>query len=94
MNTILYATDYSENSIAALKYAHQMSLKMNAKLLAVHVFVNPSTSRTKTEGSSTELEMDSIMENNAKLEEFCEKHLGSDLNKMNITVEAIQDKSF
>ncbi|WNH13073.1 universal stress protein [Thalassobellus suaedae] len=42
MKTILYATDYSENSELALKYAHNMSVKMKAKLLVIHVFDNPT----------------------------------------------------
>lgn len=93
MKTILYATDYSENSVAALKYAYNMSLKINAKLLAVHVFDNPTIMRTKQEGTIPDIEKDSFKAHNAKLVEFCKKHLGSDLNKMNVKVEAIQHKS-
>ena len=93
MNTILYATDYSENSIAALKYAHKMSSKINAKLLAVHIFDYPSVLRTTVKGSSSELEQDALKEQTEKLEGFCKKHLEGDFDKMNFSVEAIQDKS-
>ncbi|SDE43761.1 hypothetical protein SAMN05421636_10564 [Pricia antarctica] len=33
MKTILYATDYSQNSIAALKSAHLLTQKFNMKLI-------------------------------------------------------------
>ena len=93
MNTILYATDYSENSIAALKYAHKMSSKINANLLAVHIFDYPTLLGTQVKGSSPDLKQDALKEQNEKLEDFCKKHLGDNLDKMNISVEAIQDKS-
>ncbi|MDD3721845.1 MAG: universal stress protein [Lutibacter sp.] len=93
MKTILYTTDYSENSVAALKYAHGMCLKLKAKLLAIHVFNNPTILRSKIEQPFPNLDKDAFREHTAKLEEFCKKHLGSDLKKMNIEVEAIQNKS-
>jgi len=42
MKTILCATDYSPNSIAALKYAYAISKKMDAGLLVIHVFDYPT----------------------------------------------------
>lgn len=93
MKTILYATDYSENSVAALKYAHNMCLDLNAKLWVVHVFDNPTIMQTRAEIPFPNLEKDALRGHTAKLEEFCKKHLGSDLKKMNVTVEAIMDKS-
>ena len=93
MKTILYATDYSENSIAALKYAYAMSLKIKAKLWVVHVFDLPTLSRTKVAGLVIDLEKDAFRDHTTKLEEFCEEHLGSDLKELHVEVEAIHDKS-
>ncbi len=42
MKTILYATDYSENSVAALKYAHKMSEQLETRLVIAHVFDYPT----------------------------------------------------
>lgn len=75
MNTILYATDYSENSIAALKYANKISSKINAKLLAVHIFDYPILLRTKVEGPSADFKQDALKDQTSKLEGFCRKHL-------------------
>ncbi|MGB3345104.1 MAG: universal stress protein [Aequorivita sp.] len=93
MKTILYATDYSENSVAALKYAHNMCLNLKAKLWIVHVFDNPTIMQTRAEIPFPNLEKDALRGHTAKLEEFCKKHLGSNLKKMNVTIEAIMDKS-
>lgn len=38
MKTILYATDYSEQSISALKYAHSIATKLETQLIVLHVF--------------------------------------------------------
>ena len=93
MRTILYATDYSPNSVAALKYAYALSLKLKKKLWVIHVFDLPKVPKTRFDDHITDFELDALREHNANLEEFCEKHLGSDLNKKNVEVEAILDKS-
>ena len=93
MKPILYATDYSENSVAALKYALILSLKLKTQLMVIHVLNYPTILRTKTRESSPDLDMNSLCLHTAKLEKFCKKHLGSDYNKTNITFEAIQNKS-
>lgn len=93
MKTILYATDYSQNSVAALKYAHNMCLDLKVKLLVTHVFDYPTILRTKVEQPFTDLDKDAFRGHTTKLEEFCKEHLGSDLEKMNVAVEAIKDKS-
>lgn len=93
MRTILYATDYSDNSVAALKYAYALSLKLKKKLWVIHVFDNPEVRKTETDGNITDFELDALREHNANLESFCEKHLGKNLIKKNIEVDAIQDKS-
>lgn len=89
MKTILYATDYSENSIAALKYAYNMSLKINAKLLAVHVFDYPKTISSREETISKEL----LTGHQTKLKEFCEEHLAWESDKTAVKTEVIVNPS-
>ncbi|MBO3098985.1 universal stress protein [Gelidibacter pelagius] len=93
MKSILYATDYSESSVAALKYAYQMSLGLNAKLWVVHVFESPSAMQARARIPFPNREQDTFKKHNDKLEAFCIEHLGGDLETLNISVEAIQDKS-
>lgn len=96
MKTILYATDYSKNSIAALKYANTMSLKMKTKLLVVHVFNYPTILddlSLKEEDPFADIEGDVFKKQNTKLISFCKKNLNDDLENLNIEIEAIENKS-
>lgn len=89
MKTVLYATDYSESSIAALKYAYNMCLKINAKLLAVHIFDYPKTITSREEEVSKEL----LTGHQTKLKEFCEEHLAWQSGKILVKTEAIVNPS-
>ena len=94
MKTILYATDYSLNSVAALRYAFKLSEQMEARLVVTHVF-----------GFQVLLGMEGISEpfphseeNTAKhhrtlLEEFCADHLGNLWKSPDIQIEAVNEKS-
>lgn len=93
MRPILYATDYSENSVAALKYAVSMSLKLKTKLWVIHVLNYPRILRAEPNGSSPNLKINSLNGHTAKLEDFCKKQLGCDFDKMDMTFEAIQNES-
>lgn len=93
MKTILCATDYSKNSEAALKYAYLLSIGIGATLKVVHVFDIPTIMSTELKEPYYHLEADTFKMHTSKLKEFCKQHLGDELDKMNITVEAIEDKS-
>lgn len=85
MKSILYATDYSENSVAALKYAHHLSLALKAELWVIHVTEKPLLIPNGKE--------DMLHEHHDKLKTFCQTHLGGELQSMNIKVETLQNKS-
>jgi len=93
VKAIIHATDYSENAIAALKYAYAISSKMNISLVVVHVFDYPTTLDTEVKEPVPHFEKNAFKKHNAKLKEFCTKHLGNELDKMDVRVEAIEDKS-
>lgn len=96
MKTILYATDYSENSELALKYAYNLSDKMKAKLLVIHVFDYPTfldDFSLKPEAAFPNLEGDTLIKHNLKLKAFCKRVLKRDLDALNVKTEAIENKS-
>jgi nucleotide-binding universal stress UspA family protein len=96
MKTILYATDYSQNSEAALKYAYSLCKTLNTKLIVVHVFDYPTLLddfSLKGEAPFPDIERDALSTHLSKLEQFCTKVLKSDLEKLNLEVEAIEHKS-
>lgn len=96
MKTILYATDYSKNSELALTYAYNLSAKMEAKLVVVHVFDYPTfldTISLKAEPAFPDLEGDTIKKHTANLRAFCNRVLKNDSSILNIDLEAIENKS-
>jgi len=79
------ATDFSENSIAALKYAHEFSRKTNAELWVINVFNKPSFSSNIVDPyyfTSAE----SIVKIKNQIKEMCIEYIGS---ATNIKTEAI-----
>ena len=94
MKTILYATDYSENSVAALKYAHKLSEQMGTRLVVTHVFDYPTVLGTEgLDEPFPHLEESAFKSHRSKLEKFCEEHLGSVWKAPNIQLEAVENKS-
>lgn len=94
MKTILYATDYSDNSVAALKYAYEMSAQMGTRLVVIHVFDYPTV--LGTEGlyePIPHLEESAFKSHRSKLEKFCEEHLGSVWKAPDIQLQAVENTS-
>ena len=93
MKTIVHATDYSENAVAALKYAESISAKLGAHLKVIHVFDYPTVINTKVLEPVPHLEANAYKIHNSKLLKFCKEHLGEDFDTTNISTEAIEDIS-
>ena len=94
MKTILYATDYSKNSVAALKYAHNISEQMGTRLVVTHVFDYPTILGTKgLDEPFPHLEETAIKQHRKKLEEFYEEHLGSGWKDPKVQLQSVAHKS-
>lgn len=96
MKTVLYATDYSENSELALKYAFNLSTKMEAKLLAIHVFDYPTlldNISLKPEPAFPDIKGDAFKKHYAQLKAFCKRVLKSDTTTLTIEIDAVENKS-
>ncbi|MFS4416426.1 universal stress protein [Maribacter sp. 2307ULW6-5] len=94
MKTILYATDYSENSVAALKYAYKMAKQMGTRLVVTHVFDYPTVLGTEgLDEPFPHLEESAFKSHRSKLEAFYEEYLGSDWKDPNVQLQAVENKS-
>ncbi len=87
MKTILYATDYSENSIAALQFAHHWSKRMKAELIVLHIFDIPISLVSPVTIAYARKEQKRYKEHQAKLKSFYETHLEPFPKGKNIRVE-------
>ncbi len=94
MRTIIYATDYSENSLAALNYAYKMSVQMETRLVVTHVFDYPTILGSEMLSEPfPQLEKGAYKTHQVKLEEFCTVHLGNEWKTPNIKLEVVENKS-
>ena len=92
MKTILCTTDYSSSSLYALKYAYEMSKKIDATIYVIHVFENATLSSSLNE--SFFLSDKEILEKqHLKLSEYCVKNIGKIDNSLNVNFEAINNTS-
>lgn len=85
MNTILYATDYSENSVAALHFAYALSKELNAELMALHVFDLPLTLASTISYTYSRREVRAFGDHREKLIAFCDEHLRHENEPLAIT---------
>lgn len=93
MKTILYATDFSENSVSALRFADLLSKKFDAKLIVMHVFDIPISIASPVTISYINKEKKLFVENRTKLKAFYTQHIGVIAKDANINFVAVEDVS-
>ncbi len=85
MRTILYATDYSENSVAALHFSYALSKDLHAELIALHVFELPLILASTVSHTYSRKEVRAFADHRKKLIAYCEEHLKSEPEALTIT---------
>ncbi len=76
MKKIIYATDFSHYSVAALKYAAELARIMGDDLIALHVY--PPNEGEKRNS-------DFLRKHQEELQDFCQLHLGEDYSSQLIS---------
>ncbi|WP_282074305.1 universal stress protein [Maribacter aquivivus] len=93
MKTILYATDYSENSVSALRVAYILAKKFNAKLIIIHVFDIPITLASTVTLTYLKKEKKHYVKNRKMLKNFFAKHIDEPVNDQNISFVVDEENS-
>ncbi len=93
MKTILYATDYSQNSVSALRIAYQFAEKFSTKLIVMHVFDIPIALASPVSITYMNKEKRRFVENREKLKTFCTEHLGDSWENSDINFVVDEDDS-
>ncbi len=93
MKTILYATDYSDNSINALHLAYSMAKKLNCKLIVAHVFEHPVLLASSVSLTYLKKEEALLIEHKERVSHFCTEHLGITLPIANMQIEVSENDS-
>ncbi|MGB5376433.1 universal stress protein [Muriicola sp.] len=86
MRTILVATDFSETSASALKFANMLRQQLSAQLFVVHVFDMKPTFMSTVSIAYTRLEEAAFEEHRNKLSKFCTKHLGKEPETLGLSL--------
>ena len=76
MKTLLYATDFSDNSIPAFNYARMLNERLKSRLYVLHVFDMKATFISTVSLTYAKREEIMLREQTEKLESFCKKHCG------------------
>lgn len=80
MKKIIYTTDYSQNSVAALKYAVTLGEMIETDVIALHIY----------DPSEQDKEKNARKEHQEKLTQFCKDHLGEQFSSSLISVAAVK----
>ena len=92
MKTILYATDCTERSVNALRYAHSLSAILEASLVVLHVYDIPPILATTTRPVQ-QIKRYAHRERLDILKAYCAKYLGNELDKKNVRIQVIENVS-
>ncbi|MEQ8218720.1 MAG: universal stress protein [Arenibacter sp.] len=93
MKTLLYATDYSKNSVSALLLAYNLSQDLGTRLVITHTFNFPTVLGMEGLDERPILEGNPFKFHRAELEKFCTEYLGSKWDNPKIQLEPVQNNS-
>ncbi|MBC2839559.1 universal stress protein [Robiginitalea sp. SC105] len=93
MKSILYATDYSEASVAALHCAQVLSRNLDLRLVLCHVYDVPTLLGTQLEGPFPHLRTDAYTTQRKKLKAFFEKNREDNHPVRELHVEPVENMS-
>ena len=86
MKKIIYTTDFSDNSVSALKYTYALSKLLQADVIVLHIF---------KEQPEPEVELISdekliVQHHKDRIRDFCSLHLKQDFDSLNFSEAAIK----
>jgi nucleotide-binding universal stress UspA family protein len=93
MHSILYSTDYSPASVAALHGAQMLSYTLKMRLILTHVYDVPSALGTQLQGPFPDLRKDSLTRHRNALEAFYNENRNPDFSPSEIRIEPVENMS-
>jgi nucleotide-binding universal stress UspA family protein len=88
MKKIICATDYSNNSVPALKYAYALSKKINSELIILNIIEYPTVWNSDVpKPKFSDFESGAQKAYQKLLNEFCATHLGPNFNSEKVTLD-------
>lgn len=90
MKTLLYCTDYSMNSIAAMRYAKGMAEDLAYRLVICHIFGYPVVTETMAIDDLPQLRKITLKANRTRLQEFNDTYFGNEWGKTTVQIAPVE----
>lgn len=89
MKKLVYATDFSENSVAALKYAYELGKLLKTDIIVLHIFDPDDLSSARTPSEKKEI----ISHHKRRLQKFCSLNLQENFENLEITLAVVKGEN-
>ncbi len=86
MKKIIYTTDYSDNSVSALKYTYALSKLLQADVIVLHIFKKQPEPETELISEEKQI----IQHHKNRIRDFCSLHLKQDFDHLNFSAAAVK----
>ncbi len=86
MKKIIYATDYSENSVSALEYTYALSKLLQTDVIVLHIF----NEQPEPENELISEEKLLVQHHKNRIRNFCSSHLKQDFESLNFSEAAVR----
>jgi nucleotide-binding universal stress UspA family protein len=86
MKKIIYTTDYSENSVSALKYTYALSKLLQTDVIVLHIF----NEQPEPENELISEEKLLVQYHKNRIRNFCSLHLKQDFESLNFSEAAVR----
>lgn len=86
MKKIIYTTDFSDNSVSALKYSYALSNLLQADVIVLHIFKE----QPEPEKELISDEKLIVQHHKDRIRDFCSLHLKQDFESLNFSEAAVQ----
>lgn len=89
MKKLVYATDFSENSVAALKYTYELGKLLKTDIIVLHIFDPDDLSSARTPSEKKEI----ISHHTRRLQKFCSLNLQDNFENLDISIAVVKGEN-
>ncbi|UJH91371.1 universal stress protein [Antarcticibacterium sp. 1MA-6-2] len=89
MKKIVYATDFSENSVAALRYTYELGKLLKKDVIVLHTFNPDDLSSARTPSEKKEI----ISHHTRRLQKFCSLNLQENFENLDLSLAVVKGEN-
>lgn len=89
MKKIIYTTDFSENSVAALKYSYNLGKLLKADVIVLHIFHPDDLMTARTAAEKKEI----VAHHTSRLQKFCSLNLQENFENLDLSLAVVKGEN-